>query len=68
MCKKELQKQMGLPSNPDTPLLGFIGRLDHQKGPDILLDAVQELAERDCQVSRVSSILKECQAAIRDFS
>ena len=33
------------------PLIGWIGRLDYQKGPDIALDAVPGLAARGCQVS-----------------
>lgn len=32
------------------PLIGWIGRLDHQKGPDIVLDAVPGFAARSCQV------------------
>ena len=32
------------------PLIGWIGRLDHQKGPDIVLDAVPGFASRSCQV------------------
>ena len=32
------------------PLIGWIGRLDHQKGPDIVLDAVPGVAQRGCQV------------------
>jgi len=30
-CKIALQKELGLPVNPNAPLLGFIGRLDYQK-------------------------------------
>jgi glycogen synthase len=33
------------------PLIGWIGRLDYQKGPDVALDAVPGLAARACQVS-----------------
>ena len=33
------------------PLLGFIGRLDFQKGPDVVLEAVGDLAARGLQVS-----------------
>ena len=35
------------------PLIGWIGRLDHQKGPDIVLDAVPGVAQRGCQVHGV---------------
>ena len=30
-CKAALQKELGLPVNPDVPMIGFIGRLDYQK-------------------------------------
>ena len=33
------------------PLIGWIGRLDHQKGPDVALDAIPGLAARGCQVT-----------------
>jgi hypothetical protein len=36
-CKKALQEELGLPVNPDIPLIAFIGRLDYQKGADIVL-------------------------------
>jgi len=36
-CKAALQKELGLPVNPRAPLLGFIGRLDYQKGADLVL-------------------------------
>jgi glycogen synthase len=44
---------MRLPQEPDLPLIGFIGRLDYQKGPDLLLDALPILANLDCQVRDV---------------
>lgn len=36
-CKKALQEELGLPVNPDIPMIAFIGRLDYQKGADIVL-------------------------------
>jgi glycogen synthase len=36
-CKMALQEELGLPVNADTPLIAFIGRLDYQKGADIVL-------------------------------
>lgn len=38
-CKLALQEELGLPVNPDIPLIAFIGRLDYQKGADIVLQA-----------------------------
>ncbi len=34
--KLDLQKQFGLDQDPDVPLLGFVGRLDSQKGLDLI--------------------------------
>ena len=34
--KAALQKELGLPQRPDVPLIGFIGRLDYQKGVDLI--------------------------------
>jgi starch synthase len=41
-CKDSLQRDAGLPTNPDVPLIGMIGRLAVQKGWDL----VSELMER----------------------
>lgn len=35
----ELRKAIGVPSG--TPLVGFVGRLDHEKGPDLFLRAAE---------------------------
>jgi starch synthase len=35
ICKAALQKQFGLPQNPETPLFGVISRLATQKGLDV---------------------------------
>ncbi|GLI71524.1 hypothetical protein VaNZ11_016750 [Volvox africanus] len=42
-CKMELQRELGLPVNEHIPLIAFIGRLDPQKGADILLEAAPSL-------------------------
>ncbi|GIL90265.1 hypothetical protein Vretimale_16336 [Volvox reticuliferus] len=42
-CKMELQRELGLPVNEHIPLIAFIGRLDPQKGADILLAAAPGL-------------------------
>jgi starch synthase len=34
-----LQKELGLKVDPDIPLFGFIGRLDYQKGVDLIRDS-----------------------------
>lgn len=47
--KKALQKEMGLPVNPDTPLVVIISRMDHQKGIDLALSALRETIDPPCQ-------------------
>ena len=50
-CKAALQKELGFNVDPKTPLVGWIGRLDFQKGPDVILQSVGAMAQRGCQVS-----------------
>lgn len=42
-CKLALQRQLGLPENRNIPLLAQIGRLDSQKGWDLLMPVASEL-------------------------
>lgn len=48
ICKRELQKKMGLPEK-DVPLIGMISRLVEQKGVDVVAEALPNLLELDCQ-------------------
>ncbi|CAA0824690.1 Starch synthase 1- chloroplastic/amyloplastic [Striga hermonthica] len=54
-CKLELQKELGLPVRPNCPLIGFIGRLDFQKGVDIILSAIPDLMHDDVQFVMLGS-------------
>lgn len=49
--KRALQLALGLEPSPDTPVLGFIGRLAYQKGADLLLAAEGWLAQNDVQLA-----------------
>ena len=40
-CKAALQEELGLPSEPGVPLVGFIGRLAEQKGIDLVAEVIQ---------------------------
>lgn len=48
--KEALQAEVGLPVDRDIPLIGFIGRLEEQKGSDILVEAITELAGENLQI------------------
>lgn len=49
-CKEALQKELGLPVNKAIPLVAFIGRLDPQKGADLVLGAAPWLMQQDVQL------------------
>ena len=53
--KAALQKELGLPVNPDAPLFAFIGRLDPQKGADLVLGAAPWLVSQGAQVVLLGS-------------
>ncbi|XP_073032174.1 soluble starch synthase 1, chloroplastic/amyloplastic-like [Primulina eburnea] len=50
-----LQKELDLPIRPDCPLIGFIGRLDYQKGVDIILSVIPDLMQDDVQFVMLGS-------------
>ena len=58
-CKRALQREMGLEVRDDVPLLGFIGRLDWQKGPDLIQESISEMMNEDVQVIMLGSGLPE---------
>jgi starch synthase len=51
VCKAALQRLLGLPERPRTPLCGAVSRLTDQKGFDLVAEALEPLlVERDLQV------------------
>jgi len=51
-CKGALQRELGLPIEPATPLVASIGRMVHQKGTDVLAAAMPELLRAtDAQIA-----------------
>ena len=51
MEKAALQRDLGLPDSPKTPLLVMISRLTEQKGLDLLVFIMEELLQQDVQVA-----------------
>jgi starch synthase len=49
-CKADLQRRSGLPDRPDVPLFAQIGRLDSQKGWDLLIEVADDLLAGDIQM------------------
>ncbi|CAN1170787.1 Granule-bound starch synthase 1, chloroplastic/amyloplastic [Linum perenne] len=50
LLKEELQAEAGLPVDRNIPVIGFIGRLEEQKGSDILVEAIPHFIENDVQI------------------
>lgn len=67
-CKSELQEKLGLPLRPDIPLFGTISRLVHQKGIDLLLEAIPTLAQRDFQWAILGQGEEALERALRQLA
>lgn len=48
--KRALQREFGLSLLDEQPLIGIVGRLAHQKGIDLVLDALPQLATQPLQL------------------
>ncbi|KAL5567757.1 hypothetical protein UlMin_024332 [Ulmus minor] len=64
-CKVGLQKELGLPIRPDCPLIGFIGRLDYQKGIDLIQQAAHDILQDDVQFIMLGSGDPRCEDWMR---
>ncbi len=42
VCKAALQRELGLAERPDVPVVGMIGRMDDQKGLDLVAEIIPE--------------------------
>lgn len=50
MLKEALQASVGLPVDREIPVIGFIGRLEEQKGSDILVAAISKFIGLNVQI------------------
>lgn len=50
LLKENLQAELGLPVDRNIPLIGFIGRLEEQKGSDILAAAIPQFIKENVQI------------------
>lgn len=50
VCKQQLQKRVGLPTEARVPLLGMVSRLVSQKGLDLILEAGSALMQQNVQM------------------
>ncbi|CAI0453268.1 unnamed protein product [Linum tenue] len=47
LLKEALQAEAGLPVDKSIPVIGFIGRLEEQKGSDILVEAIPDFIDKN---------------------
>ncbi|OIT01157.1 granule-bound starch synthase 2, chloroplasticamyloplastic [Nicotiana attenuata] len=66
-CKSALQKELGLPVRDDVPLIGFIGRLDPQKGVDLIAEAVPWMMGQDVQLVMLGTGRPDLEQMLRQF-
>lgn len=62
LLKEALQAEVGLPVDRNIPVIGFIGRLEEQKGSDILVAAIPQFIKENVQIIVLVSI------TIRNYS
>lgn len=65
--KLALQKKMGLPADVRVPLMAVVGRVDEQKGLDLILEALPKLADRPWQFVLLGTGDAKLEAAIRSL-
>ncbi|KAI3748023.1 hypothetical protein L6452_10836 [Arctium lappa] len=66
-CKAALQKELGLPVRPEVPLIAFIGRLDNQKGVDLIAQAVPWMVAQDVQLVMLGTGKPELEQMLREM-
>jgi starch synthase len=66
--KAALQQRMGLDADADTPLLGIVSRLTHQKGIDIVIEIIPQLVARGCQLAVLGNGEATNARALADFA
>lgn len=57
LLKEALQAEVGLPVDANIPLIGFIGRLEEQKGSDILAAAIPKFIRENVQIVVLVSLV-----------
>jgi starch synthase len=67
-CKADLLHVMGLPAEPDLPVVGIISRLVYQKGFDIVVQAWFDLVHRPIRMVVLGTGEPEVEAGFRDLA
>ncbi|MDQ0151297.1 glycogen synthase GlgA [Eubacterium multiforme] len=65
--KIELQKELGLKVSKDTPMIGMVSRLTHQKGCDLIINMLEGLLKNNVQVVILGTGDPIYENAFKDF-
>ncbi|WOL17136.1 granule-bound starch synthase 2, chloroplastic/amyloplastic [Canna indica] len=66
-CKAALQKELGLPVRENVPVMGFIGRLDQQKGVDLIAEIMPWIVGQDAQLVMLGTGRNDLEEMLRKF-
>ncbi|XP_019432439.1 PREDICTED: granule-bound starch synthase 2, chloroplastic/amyloplastic-like [Lupinus angustifolius] len=66
-CKAALQKELGLPVRDDVPVIAFIGRLDQQKGVDLIGETIPWMMGQDVQLIMLGTGRPDLEQMLRQF-
>lgn len=66
-CKAALQRELGLPVRDNVPMVGFIGRLDYQKGVDLIAEAMPWIVGQDVQLIMLGTGRHDLEDMLRNF-
>ncbi|XP_039144704.1 soluble starch synthase 2-2, chloroplastic/amyloplastic isoform X1 [Dioscorea cayenensis subsp. rotundata] len=65
-CKAALQQELGLAVR-EVPIIAFIGRLDHQKGVDLIAEAMHWIVGNDVQVILLGTGRPDLEEMLKKF-
>ena len=68
LCKARLQELAGLDRRPEVPLFAQVGRLDPQKGWDLLAEVADRLLDHDVQLVVLGAGHPKYQAMLEDLA
>ncbi|HEY3638982.1 MAG TPA: glycogen synthase GlgA [Rhizomicrobium sp.] len=67
-CKAELQRELGLEQNAETPLISFVSRLTDQKMADIILAALPRILDSGAQLAVMGQGYPHIEAEFAEFA
>lgn len=63
-----LQRELGLPEDPATPVIGMVSRLTEQKGFDLLLEIIEPLMRLDIHIAILGGGDRQYQQSLKNLA